>query len=411
MGLKPPFPWHGGKRKFTDEVWTRFGVPDRYIEPFAGSLAILLGAPSPAPMEIVCDTDGLICNFWRALIQDPEAVAYYADWPSFHDDLTGRHVWLKKWRDKHAKKLAKDAEYCSAQAAGWWVWGISNWIGSGFCTTNWDCRPRVGQKEKGGGGQGVSAQRKFPRVCVDQIPQITEQKRGGRGVQKQRTTSDKIPTVVANRKKGGRGVSAQRERATKNVVPAIQPHSGGRGVSAQRVADKIPQIYCHNGAPGLAVNSVAIGGRIDPQDRGARLRPMLYELAGRLSNVIVLNRSWESALSLSVLGDTISSPEMNRCIFLDPPYRMDDDQRSGDLYLSDADGTSTDTATAAYQWAVTNGERYRVVYCCREGDFPVPGGWDTSIKPMTGNRRKRAGNDLLMFSPTCLTDAQEDLFQ
>ena len=37
------------------------------------------------------------CNFYRSLRADPDAVAYHADWPTNHHDLTARHRWLC-WR-------------------------------------------------------------------------------------------------------------------------------------------------------------------------------------------------------------------------------------------------------------------------------------------------------------------------
>lgn len=47
--LRAPFPWFGGKRRVANVVWRAFGadVPN-LIDPFAGSLAILLGRPGGA---------------------------------------------------------------------------------------------------------------------------------------------------------------------------------------------------------------------------------------------------------------------------------------------------------------------------------------------------------------------------
>lgn len=39
--LKAPFPWFGGKSRVAPQVWERFGDVDNYVEPFAGSLAVL----------------------------------------------------------------------------------------------------------------------------------------------------------------------------------------------------------------------------------------------------------------------------------------------------------------------------------------------------------------------------------
>lgn len=44
--LKAPFPYFGGKSRCVELVWDRFGEVDNYIEPFAGSAAMILGRPS-----------------------------------------------------------------------------------------------------------------------------------------------------------------------------------------------------------------------------------------------------------------------------------------------------------------------------------------------------------------------------
>lgn len=43
--LQAPFPYFGGKSKAAPEVWQAFGPVDNYVEPFAGSAAMLLAAP------------------------------------------------------------------------------------------------------------------------------------------------------------------------------------------------------------------------------------------------------------------------------------------------------------------------------------------------------------------------------
>lgn len=43
--LKAPFPWFGGKSRAAHLIWPRFGNVPNYVEPFAGSLAVLLNRP------------------------------------------------------------------------------------------------------------------------------------------------------------------------------------------------------------------------------------------------------------------------------------------------------------------------------------------------------------------------------
>ena len=46
MSVVPaPFPYFGGKSRIAHLVWERFGDVPNYVEPFAGSLAVLLGRP------------------------------------------------------------------------------------------------------------------------------------------------------------------------------------------------------------------------------------------------------------------------------------------------------------------------------------------------------------------------------
>jgi hypothetical protein len=86
--LKAPFPWFGGKSRVADLVWQRFGDVPNYIEPFAGSLAVLLARPHDPHTETINDLDCMVANFWRALSADPDAVAQYADWPPYMDSRT-----------------------------------------------------------------------------------------------------------------------------------------------------------------------------------------------------------------------------------------------------------------------------------------------------------------------------------
>jgi site-specific DNA-adenine methylase len=130
--LRTPFPWFGGKSRVADLVWERFGDVANYVEPFAGSLAVLLGRPHTPRTETVNDLDCYLANFWRALQADPDAVARWADWPVNEADLLARHRWLQT-RAAFREQMHADPEYHDAKIAGWWVWGLSAWIGSGWC--------------------------------------------------------------------------------------------------------------------------------------------------------------------------------------------------------------------------------------------------------------------------------------
>lgn len=133
--MRAPYPYFGGKSAVASEIWRRFGDVPMYIEPFFGSGAVLLNRPVPFDgSETVNDFDGLIANFWRAVKSDPAAVAEYADNPVNENDLHARHAWLVGVKDTLAPKLEGDPEWFDSKIAGWWVWGMACWIGSGFCS-------------------------------------------------------------------------------------------------------------------------------------------------------------------------------------------------------------------------------------------------------------------------------------
>jgi DNA adenine methylase len=68
--LKPPFTYFGGKLNLAERIVSLLPPHEHYVEPFAGSLAVLLAKP-PSPMETVNDLDGQVMSFWRVLRDRP----------------------------------------------------------------------------------------------------------------------------------------------------------------------------------------------------------------------------------------------------------------------------------------------------------------------------------------------------
>lgn len=204
--LKAPFPYFGGKSRAAPEVWRRFGITDNYVEPFFGSGAMLLARPDfnpiDPPMELVNDADGMVANFWRAVTADPEGVAKYADWPINENDLHARHAWLVGQRKSMTNRLEGSPTWYDAQAAGWWVWGISSWIGGGFCSGDGPWIVRNGElidsrDDPNAAAGPVGQSRRRPSVSGK-----------GRGVHRQ------IPII-----EGGRGIHcAERLTQTFNLL-------------------------------------------------------------------------------------------------------------------------------------------------------------------------------------------------
>jgi len=105
----PPFSYFGGKTRIADQIVAALPPHRSYVEPFAGSCAVLLAKPR-ARIETVNDLDRELVTFWRVLRDRPDELIracaltphsrdeYEAskDRPADLDELeTARRVWVK----------------------------------------------------------------------------------------------------------------------------------------------------------------------------------------------------------------------------------------------------------------------------------------------------------------------------
>lgn len=199
--INAPFPYFGGKSKAASLVWSLFGDVQNYVEPFAGTAAMLICSPDGKRTETINDMDGFIANFWRAIRDDPGAVAHWADYPVSEIDLTARHGWLVN-RANRLKWSLEDPDWYDAKIAGWWVWGACNWIGGEWCASKGPWK-----------SDGASVYKIEPTTGMKRsLPHLSD----GRGINK------KLPHLS-----GGRGINRQ------------LPHLGnsGRGDRHQFILD------------------------------------------------------------------------------------------------------------------------------------------------------------------------------
>ena len=163
----------------------------------------------------------------------------------------------------------------------------------------------------------------------------------------------------------------------------------------KNISDCIPTVLSEPGGRGVS------NQRLDRPD----LLQWFRQLKERLKAVIVLNRPWQSGLTKTMLWQTPSSPAgASIGVLLDPPY-LD----SGKMY-SGSDAKEVDrTANEAYEWALENGDRFRIVYCCLSGDFAVPHGWSSFTQSLKIKKQDRLAKnrDMIMCSPACCPDQLE----
>lgn len=64
--IKPPFAYYGGKQLLAERIISLFPEHSGYVEPYAGSLSVLLAKPR-VKVETVNDLDRHLVNFWDVL--------------------------------------------------------------------------------------------------------------------------------------------------------------------------------------------------------------------------------------------------------------------------------------------------------------------------------------------------------
>lgn len=137
MRLRAPWPYFGGKghRRVTEPVWQAFGPQvNNYVEPFCGSLGMLLARPGGAgKIETVNDAAAAISNVWRAIQAEPAEVAKWCDRPVNEVDTHAIHLWLVDRLSEMQEPLRTDMAYFDAKVAGLWLHGACVWIGGGWC--------------------------------------------------------------------------------------------------------------------------------------------------------------------------------------------------------------------------------------------------------------------------------------
>lgn len=156
--IQAPFPYFGGKRIAAPIIWSELGDPAGYVEPFAGSAAVLLARPAftGRRAETLNDSDGWLVNMWRAIQTAPAEVAEHAYGPVTEIDYHARLAWLQARRTPDLIAwLEGDPEAYDAKAAGWWLYVTAAGIGNPWSEGPW--RVADGRLTKtGGAGKGIS---------------------------------------------------------------------------------------------------------------------------------------------------------------------------------------------------------------------------------------------------------------
>ena len=311
--LAAPFPYFGGKSKVRDEVWRRFGKVDRYVEPFFGSGAVMLANPYwQDTKEIVNDLNHFISNCWRSLRHDPEAVAYWCDYPTIEIETHLWHIWLVNEGIERIKACEWDAGHYDAEVAGKWLYGMANWIGSHYAAGT-GCWTRESLKQAAESG------------TYNHREIVSALSGDGQGVNRQR------PHLGDD----GRGVNRK------------LPHLGNDGQGVNR---KLP----HLGNDGRGDESGTLFPKNEP------LYQYIRRLSERLIEVDVCCGDWLRICKPAVTSAAKNSTVNNTAgIFFDPPYSTEAGRSS--VYTHE----DFSVAHAVRKWCVNESDnpRMRIALC------------------------------------------------
>lgn len=161
--LKMPFPYFGGKSQVAPKVWELLGDVRNYVEPFAGSCAVLLGRPAPfAGPETLNDYSCHLVNAIRAIRSAPEELAELCVQPCCEVDTEAQHYQLVSRADELRTTLG-DPDAFDVRLAAWWIKGACEWIGSGWSSGEgpWQWSRENGWAKRNA-GKGVN--RKLPHL-------------------------------------------------------------------------------------------------------------------------------------------------------------------------------------------------------------------------------------------------------
>src|SRR6185437_15164782 len=344
--LRAPFPYFGGKSKVAPLAWERFGDVPNYVEPFFGSGAVLLGRPTTPGVETVNDRDCLLANFWRALQNDPDKVARYADNPVNEADQHARHLWLVQ-QEEFRERMKTEPEFYDAKIAGWWVWGQCIWIGSGWCAVQ---LPHLGDA-----GKGVNRQ----------LPHLGD---AGTGVHR------KLPHL-GNAGTGGAWISDPTSGTPSRQIPFL--NRPGAGINAKNRRNALTQYMC--------------------------------ELAERMRRVRVCCGDWSRVcgpsptVKLGITGVFLDPPYADEADRADSLYSTDDltvAHAVREWAVANGDNRNLRIALSGYDGEHQMPDSWECIAWKARGGYGSQG---------EGRGRENSGRERIWFSPFCLRP-QESLF-
>jgi site-specific DNA-adenine methylase len=310
----PPITYFGRKNKIGKQVWDLFGNDCKvYVEPFAGSLGVYLKRPEHYK-DIIArlgDFDGLVVNFWRAVVAQPNEIAEWCTRPVNECDLSACHIKCVENKARLVPKLSANPEYYDLKLACYWAYGINCWIGGNWCNT------------------------KGPWIRDDATDMMINKHNG------KIYGTDDVLNDLTNDEEG--------VRAKKPVdgFKSLLSQADEGGVWAQKPVDAFKYLL-----------SQADG---EPNAYDSKLNrniKWLNHLSSSLMRATIVCQGWERLLTKSY---TTEGAKLT-AIFLDPPYDEQQQSQSGNYY---GENNSRCISTDVREWCKSNSSNklLKIVLC------------------------------------------------
>jgi site-specific DNA-adenine methylase len=364
-------------------IWKHLGDPDNFCEPFCGSAAVLLLRPTAPKIETINDADHYVSNFWRATREEPQKVVEYCDGPVNETDLHARHRWLVLSNDaaEFRRKMHTDPDFYDCKVAGWWCWGLCQWIGGGWCVDP--------ESAETAGGTGERRPAPSKENGIFQGEDIAQPGRGN---------AARTPYELNSRKTDA------------NRPQLADAYDIGRGVHASpRVPDRAPMTGGGKGQLGMGIH--ATDGTC--AQRRTWLLDWFARLRDRLRNVRVCCGDWKRVC----WSPSVTTRLGLTGVLLDPPYGAKA-ERSAKIYAKD----SLTVADAVRRYCLERGTNrlMRIALCGYEGEgheelekngwrvvgWKTQGGYANRGKANKSKNSENFKRERIWFSPNCVFEKE-----
>jgi site-specific DNA-adenine methylase len=364
------YTYFGCKKQVIDRVWQAWDGVNLTCEPFAGTAIVSLSRPDNHSVSqmYLNDADCHISNVLRSVLYDPNEVIYHCAHPRIELDLHMIHDYLASSKPSLRELLGTAIDACDPVMAGLWVWGINNWLGSGWCSDDLILKTPDKVSLDNTDLDEFESHESTPRNKLNDSNKLTE----------------RIAT--------GRQKFTRMNQMTERIATERNKLNHGNQFS-ERIATGRNKINHRN----------QLTERLTDSPRYEHISELVYNIYHKLRDAKILYGDFERVLTDSYLENFTAG------VFMDPPYPQTESgyaSSTGTRY----DNNDDETFARALKWFIDHrgNPNYRIIFCCQESNLKgiiLPDdirkeGWSRNGGYSQHNIADRH-TEVMLFSPAC----------